>query len=625
MMEKQKLVTLFGKMAAASAISLLAFFAGSTTTYAAGYNLYIGKTQVTDSNADNIFGVNGADGQPTARYDAASKTLYLNGVHIDGTDDNKKDYYEVPGDDSNPTSHYSLYAGTDVVRHLVINGDNSFVSAGAENVYHYKAKETDEWDFTVDTNGDGKITTEDMTLSDILPLDRGCGGIYFSATGTEGETFTITGTGTLTSKSTEGYCHDYDDTNGELLGEDGYRREENMGTALTIEGKGWVYMGNEDGTGPRLNLTGWDVGADFRDTRKFAMQGGTVIAKATSTTKGTGVYLAGGTGITNFFEGGTIAAYGIADPGDTYKESGAFPNQDGAFDTKPSKDHGMQRVYPATVENDETDIYDDTRPIKIRNISGWAVVGMTATPSPTPENPNPPNYKAMTDAVLAELNLDDSGGGTDPVVPDGPGTGEGGGGSTDNPTGDSYHTDTLPDSNADINVWGYTEDKTVYSVDVEWGAMTFQYEKTKWNAGTHTAEPGRGWLIYDHTNDKIIDGTQNIINQVTVTNHSNAGVFAALSYAGTDSYTDIAGGFTKKDDDAATDFTPAADTVPAYLTLGTADNDKVTSGQGEETVGNVYFMPTGIGKTGETVNNIDKWQKIGKITVGIRTAAPTAP
>ena len=34
----------------------------------------------------------------------------------------------------------------------------------------------------------------------------------------------------------------------------------------------------------------------------------------------------------------------------------------------------------------------------------------------------------------------------------------------------------------EIDVLGFTEDATVYSVDVEWGAMTFQYENATWDA-----------------------------------------------------------------------------------------------------------------------------------------------
>ncbi len=139
------------------------------------------------------------------------------------------------------------------------------------------------------------------------------------------------------------------------------------------------------------------------------------------------------------------------------------------------------------------------------------------------------------------------------------------------------------------------------------------------------AKPGRGWLVFDNVNDKVLGKVQDAINRITVTNHSNADVYATLSYTGNDGYADITGGFTKKADDTATVFTEAAadTTVPAYLTLTSADNNSGEGeGVGKETVGAVYFMPEDIGTTDGTVNDISQWTKIGKITVGILTQAP---
>ncbi len=67
MTKKQKTAALLGRMAAAPALFLLMLGAGSLTAHAAGYDLYIGSTQVTDANAGDIFG----DG--TASYDAAQR------------------------------------------------------------------------------------------------------------------------------------------------------------------------------------------------------------------------------------------------------------------------------------------------------------------------------------------------------------------------------------------------------------------------------------------------------------------------------------------------------------------------------------------------------------------------
>ncbi len=592
MIKNKKILPFFGKMAAMPALFLLMLFAGSTTAYAANYDLYIGNTQVTDANAGNIFGTNGTDGQPTARYDAASKTLYLNGVHIDENHNYvvKNETYK-----NNPGSHYSMFAGTDVVRHLVITGENSFVSAGSEIVHIYDAIEwnDDTWQ-GVDINGDGTFGIEDMCVSEV---SKASSGIYFSATGsTSEEAFTITGTGTLTSTSTKGTSYNYDNYGVDWTFDEDIR-EDNIGTALTVSGRGRVYMGDEDGTGPTLKLTGWDVGADFRESNWFAMQGGTVIAKSTKPEQGTGVYLSRSA---VFFEGGTIAGYGTYNADDY--ESGAFSSRSGNFDTTISKEHGMQRVYPAG---------DTTRPTKTQSISGWCVVGMTKG-----------DHAADTQAVLAELGLDGSGGGDNPGTdPVNPGTGEGGG--TGNVSDNSYHTDTLPDNSVAIDVSGSTKNTKIYSVDVEWGAMTFQYEKSSWDSESHTTKAGSGWLVYDNVNDKVIGEKQDAINRITVTNHSNAEVFATLSYTGNDSTAGITGNFTTKTGDTETVFTAAVDPAPAYLTLATADNNGGTEdGQGKETAGSVYFMPNGIGTTGGAVNDIAQWTNIGKITVGIFTEQP---
>ncbi len=609
--KKQKTAAFWGKAAAAPALFLLTLGAGSLTAYAATpYDLYIGSTQVTSDNAGNIFGTNGADGNPTAWYEPDTKTLHLNGVTI-GADN----YYEYLDSrysrESNAVNRYSLYAGTDAVKHLVITGENSFESAMADVLYTFDAAEIDEGYWAVDVTGDGKITLDDATVK----TETGDNGIYFSVSGPQtGLLWTdyslmITGTGTLTSKATTptppDKCRVYD-----VYGFDSHDvvpvppdNTVNTGTAMTVEGGGGIYMGNTDGTGPTLKLTAWDVGADFRSGGRFAMQGGTVIAKAASSTKGTGVYLPS----KNFFEGGTIAGYGIYNSSDP--NSGAFSNQYGKFDTQISIDHGMQRVYPATVGT-------STSTTKINGISDWGVVGMTAD-----------GFKEQTDTVMetlrTEYGLDASGGGegpgtdpvnpgTDPTNPDTPGGGEG------VLRGGSHHTDTVTDPSVEIDVQGYTTAATVYSVDVEWGAMTFQYETGSWDPENHVAIAGRGWLVYDNTTDTILGKaaeTQDAINQIKVTNHSNAEVFATLSYTGTDSYTGITGGFTKKADDTGTDFTDATSGLPAYLTLGTANSNP--GGTGQATEGNAYFMPTT-----DTAMDIPSWTKIGKITVGILTEQP---
>ena len=187
-------------------------------------------------------------------------------------------------------------------------------------------------------------------------------------------------------------------------------------------------------------------------------------------------------------------------------------------------------------------------------------------------------------------------------------------------------------ADTEIPVWGFTQDTTVYSVDVEWGAMTFQYENSTWNPETLMEEAGAGWRVYDSEADEAVvkdDGsavTEHAINEIKVTNHSNAGVWAALTYAAKDDYTDTTGDFTFTKGTEADDtnaLTAKAGDVPAYLTLATANNGKGADGAGKETVGKAYFMPAGISADNKT-NGINKWTTIGTITVGIKTEEPKA-
>ncbi len=180
----------------------------------------------------------------------------------------------------------------------------------------------------------------------------------------------------------------------------------------------------------------------------------------------------------------------------------------------------------------------------------------------------------------------------------------------------------------EIDVLGFTEDATVYSVDVEWGAMTFQYENATWDATAHKTAASAQWKVYDSENSKALDTTQDAINQIKVTNHSNAGVYATLHYAGTKTdavdYTDTTGGFTKSAEDTDTQLTEKEGDVPEYLTLSTADNSGDASVAGTPTTGTVFFMPSGIKEEYKKADGITKWSQIGTITIGIETEQPTA-
>lgn len=201
--------------------------------------------------------------------------------------------------------------------------------------------------------------------------------------------------------------------------------------------------------------------------------------------------------------------------------------------------------------------------------------------------------------------------------PDGPDTpGNKGGGSVKglDPT-QTEDTDNKPAyADTAIDVQAHTVSSVVYSVDVEWGAMTFRYENSLWDATAHQSQTGAGWQVYDSANDKALDTKEDAINMIQVTNHSNAEVKAALDYAGAAGYEDTTGSFAKAADDADTSYDGTA------LTLASADNNAgEAEGQGKATVGCVYFMPSGI-KEGYKTGGITKWTQLGTITVGVETA-----
>lgn len=183
-------------------------------------------------------------------------------------------------------------------------------------------------------------------------------------------------------------------------------------------------------------------------------------------------------------------------------------------------------------------------------------------------------------------------------------------------------------ADVEIPVWAYTEDATVYSVDVEWGAMTFQWENSSWDPQTHMKLTGAGWKVYDSAANKALKETVHEINEIKVTNHSNAKVYAALSYAAvnddTGDFSDTEGTFSPEDDYAVdrTFFPYLYGTHPAYLMLDTADNATVEGAAGTPTVAKAYFMPKYLKEDLKKDDGITRWTKIGVITVGIKTEEP---
>lgn len=198
---------------------------------------------------------------------------------------------------------------------------------------------------------------------------------------------------------------------------------------------------------------------------------------------------------------------------------------------------------------------------------------------------------------------------------------------------DPKTTDKNEAPNTAIDVWGFTENATIYSVDVEWGAMTFEYEKSSWDPVEHKSIAGKGWLVYDNVNEEAIEAEQDAINRVTITNHSNAPVYATLDYAGTKTddthdYTAITGEF-KAAADTTENVKAAWDDTNACLTLETAatdaDNQAIadpTTTAGTPSKANMYFKPTSTVADNVT---IDKWTKIGTITVSLLAENPVSP
>ena len=113
--------------------------------------------------------------------------------------------------------------------------------------------------------------------------------------------------------------------------------------------------------------------------------------------------------------------------------------------------------------------------------------------------------------------------------------------------------------------------ETVYSVDVAWDSMEFTYtvdSEGTWNPATHHV-------------DGASEGQWSGDGDVKVTNHSNAKVKVAVTYAAEDSYSDITGSFSNGSFQLATAEGTQVDSAPnqtATLTLsGELDKSVDTS------------------------------------------------
>ena len=166
-----------------------------------------------------------------------------------------------------------------------------------------------------------------------------------------------------------------------------------------------------------------------------------------------------------------------------------------------------------------------------------------------------------------------------------------------------------------IDVQAYTDNRVIYSVDVEWGAMTFRYENNIWDTEHHKEIEGKGWQVYDSVSNRALDTREDAINRIQVTNYSNADIRAVLAYVGAAGYEETTGSFAAAQGDTGTSFDAAA----CALVLTSANNGE-DGANGIPTVGVVYFMPSGIKE--ELKNSISKWTQIGTITVEIEVSEP---
>ena len=94
------------------------------------------------------------------------------------------------------------------------------------------------------------------------------------------------------------------------------------------------------------------------------------------------------------------------------------------------------------------------------------------------------------------------------------------------------------DSAVDLNVWAriLSASDKVYKVDIEWGAMTFEYVTGKWDTELHAYSGEGSWSAGS------VDGVN---NKITLTNHSNGSVDAnfAQSMESAVFGGDVTGGF----------------------------------------------------------------------------------
>lgn len=145
-------------------------------------------------------------------------------------------------------------------------------------------------------------------------------------------------------------------------------------------------------------------------------------------------------------------------------------------------------------------------------------------------------------------------------------------------------------SSADVKAkYNATTPADVYSVDVTWGAMEFDYNAAgqKWDTVSHK--------FVDDTDAPATWTANNNSNTITLANHSSKAVNATFAFNADTGYTAISGSFT---------YNSAALTSALALEKPTADT------AAKQYV--VSFMPSGILSSNHSATS---YAKIGSITV----------
>lgn len=120
---------------------------------------------------------------------------------------------------------------------------------------------------------------------------------------------------------------------------------------------------------------------------------------------------------------------------------------------------------------------------------------------------------------------------------------------------------------------------TVYSVDVQWGAMAFTYtapSEGTWNPADHQYDGGTGTGSWT-----CADGAGNI----TVTNHSNQKIAATVSFTAATGFSGVTGSFTsdtltlENAAEKALANPDGADSLTTTLSLSGAPDAEFTNGE----------------------------------------------